>query len=264
MNAKMVVLAPLVFATAAATAAADVTRGIYQINPGGEYRFMPSPEGPGIPGGDPSDFRLDFGIGGWFVHELDLAVPTARLLHLNLTLTGNEAVQADPPSWGVVTADRVEEYLAGHTFVEDFIGGLLHLESSTIDGLKLTDGLNGDLALNGGFDSTPSDGEGILFNFSATAVSDVLGDTNADGAVDLADLNNVRNNFGGADVGDTFPFDGVVDLEDLNAVRNNFGAGVANAVPEPSSIGLGLLSASGLFTLALARRRLPLVTAPRR
>jgi fibronectin-binding autotransporter adhesin len=52
-----------------------------------------------------------------------------------------------------------------------------------------------------------------------------IGDTNNDGIVDLDDLNNVRNNFGGTEGGDTFPFDGVVDLDDLNAVRNNFGAG---------------------------------------
>jgi hypothetical protein len=52
------------------------------------------------------------------------------------------------------------------------------------------------------------------------------GDTNGDGVVDLTDLNNVRNNFGGAGVGDTNG-DGIVDLVDLNAVRNNFGAGSA-------------------------------------
>jgi hypothetical protein len=57
------------------------------------------------------------------------------------------------------------------------------------------------------------------------------GDTNGDGVVDLADLNNVRNNFGATGpgvVGDTNG-DGQVDLTDLNAVRNNFGAGGANA-----------------------------------
>jgi hypothetical protein len=63
------------------------------------------------------------------------------------------------------------------------------------------------------------------------------GDTNGDGLVDLEDLNNVRNHFGGTGLGDTAPFDGVVDLNDLNAVRNNFGASIApNSVPEPSSL----------------------------
>lgn len=57
----------------------------------------------------------------------------------------------------------------------------------------------------------------------------VAGDTNGDGLVDLVDLNNVRNNFGGVGLGDT-DGNGVVDLDDLNAVRNNFGAGPAPVV----------------------------------
>ncbi len=80
----------------------------------------------------------------------------------------------------------------------------------------------------------------------------VPGDTNADGKVDLADLNNVRNNFGGAGLGDTNA-DGTVDLQDLNAVRNNFGAtSGANPVPEPPSL---LLLAAGAAGLALLRRK---------
>jgi hypothetical protein len=77
-------------------------------------------------------------------------------------------------------------------------------------------------------------------------LNDVLapGDTNGDGLVDLTDLNNVRNHFGGTGLGDTNA-DGVVDLEDLNAVRNNFGATASSAaVPEP---GAGLLLAGGCF-----------------
>lgn len=54
------------------------------------------------------------------------------------------------------------------------------------------------------------------------------GDSNFDGRVDLADLNNVRNHFGetGNVLGDSNG-DRRVDLADLNAVRNNFGAGNA-------------------------------------
>jgi ELWxxDGT repeat protein len=48
------------------------------------------------------------------------------------------------------------------------------------------------------------------------------GDTNFDGNVDLEDLNNVRNHFGGTGLGDA-DGDGDVDLDDLNAVRNHFG-----------------------------------------
>ncbi len=76
------------------------------------------------------------------------------------------------------------------------------------------------------------------------------GDTNGDGKVTIEDLNNVRNNFGGAGLGDTVGSgDGQVTIEDLNNVRNNFGAGVpagANAVPEPST---ALLALCGLAAI---------------
>jgi hypothetical protein len=82
--------------------------------------------------------------------------------------------------------------------------------------------------------------------------SGVAGDNNDDGQVDLADLNNVRNNFGGAGGGDT-DLDGDVDLDDLNAVRNNFGTRFTPpnelaGVPEPSSFAL----AGGTALLAIA------------
>jgi hypothetical protein len=58
------------------------------------------------------------------------------------------------------------------------------------------------------------------------AQTELPGDANGDGRVDLEDLNAVRNNFGatGEDVAGDTNGDGRVDLEDLNAVRNNFGA----------------------------------------
>jgi hypothetical protein len=163
------IAAALVLLLTAAPAAAAVTQQLYQINPGGDYQYFPSPEGPGIPGGVPNDFQLDFGIGGTFIYEFDTAGPTARLLDLNLFLAGNEAIQAAPPPFGRVTADRVETYLASHAFVTDFIGGLVHLESSTHPNLKLTDSVNGNLAIFGGSDARPVDGDGLNFQFSARA-----------------------------------------------------------------------------------------------
>jgi hypothetical protein len=177
MNAKLILFASLILTTAAETALADITRTTYEINPGGQYTYKPSPFGSGIPGGIPSAYELGFGIGGTFVYELDNSGPTARLLDLDLMLTGNEAIQAAPPAFDAVTADRVEEFLASQTFVEDFVGGLLHLESSTYPELKLTDGLNGSLSISGGFDSTPVDGNGMLFDFSAVAVPEPTGFT---------------------------------------------------------------------------------------
>ncbi len=77
------------------------------------------------------------------------------------------------------------------------------------------------------------------------------GDTNGDQAVTLEDLNNVRNNFGGTGTGDTNN-DGVVDLVDLNNVRNFFGASTPQAVPEPASLVLAVLTFS---VAALCLRR---------
>jgi hypothetical protein len=83
----------------------------------------------------------------------------------------------------------------------------------------------------------------------------VPGDTNADGVVDLTDLNNVRNNFGGSGLGDTNG-DGSIDLEDLNAVRNNFGATASpSAVPEPASFALAALTGIGALLFGKRRRR---------
>jgi len=83
-----------------------------------------------------------------------------------------------------------------------------------------------------------------------------VGDTDADGDVDLDDLNAVRNNFGTSGPaplpGDAFPFDGTVDLDDLNAVRNNFGATAGSAVPEPSAGALALVVIGAAFA---SRRR---------
>lgn len=80
------------------------------------------------------------------------------------------------------------------------------------------------------------------------------GDTNADGVVDLVDLNNVRNHFaetGEPILGDTEPFDGTVGLYDLNQVRNNFGRDYNRpAVPEPAAAGL----AAVILVMALGWR----------
>lgn len=159
MNVKRVLAATVLVLLAAATAQAIVTQTPYQIHAGGLYNHLPSPEGPGISGGAPSQYNLGFGISGTFTYELDTAGPTARLLDLHLALTGNEAIQAAPPDFAPVTANRVEAWLASHTFVTDFIGGHLHLKSSITEGLKLTDDRDGVIAITGGFNHTPADGD---------------------------------------------------------------------------------------------------------
>jgi hypothetical protein len=87
-------------------------------------------------------------------------------------------------------------------------------------------------------------------------VGTVFGDVNLDRAVDLFDLNAVRNNFGasgGWAAGDT-DGSGVVDLADLNAVRNNFGFTPAKAVPEPGTF--ALLAMAGVTFAVFRQRRL--------
>jgi uncharacterized protein YjbI with pentapeptide repeats len=77
------------------------------------------------------------------------------------------------------------------------------------------------------------------------------GDTNGDQAVTIADLNNVRNNFGAAGgLGDTNG-DQQIDIQDLNNVRNFFGTSTPQAVPEPSTLVLATL----LVAAAVAARR---------
>ncbi len=83
-----------------------------------------------------------------------------------------------------------------------------------------------------------------------TLLAALTGDTDADGDVDLADLNNVRNNFGGAGLGDT-NIDGTVDLKDLEAVRNSFGVSAQPAVPEPAT---GLLLPAGYLAIGAWQR----------
>ncbi|MDZ4780181.1 MAG: hypothetical protein SGJ19_08015 [Planctomycetia bacterium] len=71
--------------------------------------------------------------------------------------------------------------------------------------------------------------KGVFGQSVAYLAMQVTGDTNFDGQVDLADLNNVRNHFGetGNVLGDANR-DGAVDLADLNAVRNNLGVANSN------------------------------------
>jgi hypothetical protein len=85
----------------------------------------------------------------------------------------------------------------------------------------------------------------------------IEGDTNADGVVDLTDLNNVRNHFGEtyAAAGDTNG-DGLVDLTDLNNVRNHFGETAdATAVPEPGTALLTFLFLVATMLMLVRRTR---------
>jgi hypothetical protein len=79
----------------------------------------------------------------------------------------------------------------------------------------------------------------------------IPGDTNADGRVDIADLANVRNNFGMVGdlglPGDAYPPDGRVSVNDLNLVRGNYGKSISFPVPEPATLSVGLLLLAATF-----------------
>ena len=96
-----------------------------------------------------------------------------------------------------------------------------------------------------------------IWEVPISIVLPTLGDTDDDGDVDIDDLNNVRNNFGGNGLGDT-DSDGDVDIDDLNAVRNHFGASGATApaqsVPEPGGALLAMLAAALCATVCRRRR----------
>jgi hypothetical protein len=119
--------------------------------------------------------------------------------------------------------------------------------------LITVDPVTGETALVGVLNANFSS---IAFVYPTEVEPGQIGDTNGDGKVTIEDLNNVRNNFGGAGLGDTVGSDdGNVTIEDLNNVRNNFGAGVvvgANAVPEPST---ALLALCGLAAIGYRFRR---------
>jgi hypothetical protein len=124
--------------------------------------------------------------------------------------------------------------------------------------------------------STASTSDGVHWRMLSTAFHPA--DSNRDGAVDIHDLNSVRNTFGRNSVdllssylGETLPYDGRVDIQDLNRVRNAFGTGAGlgsplnaivregSVVPEPSArvlmaIAMGMALAAAVVAKDVLRR----------
>ncbi len=170
MNPKHWLGAAALAGALAATAQAAVDVQQYALDAGSKYSYLPSPFLP-IPGGMPSETELEFGVSGLFSVEYDRMANTAKFLDLDLTLSGNEAVQNDPPPYGLVTADRLEEWLAGRLFELEPLGAPINLYlDQTLEGLAFTDFLVGRVTLTGGYNATFVDGDGIEFAWSAAAV----------------------------------------------------------------------------------------------
>jgi len=217
-----------------------------------------------------TDMSFDPAQGDWWIHvstedESDNVTP---LLFTESNITGD--VEGNFPvgndDWALTIVDDDGETVFGPIgeAVSGWLGGgLSDREVGKLEAPAAPATLAQWQALGiGGFrdGSSSSFGSPNIFG-SATATQDfsalrdielpVDGDTNDDGVVDIVDLNNVRNNFGGTGLGDANG-DGSVDINDLNAVRNNFGAGSpAQAVPEPGTLALAMI---GLIA-AFRRRR---------
>ncbi len=221
-------------------------------------------------------------------------------------LSGEGAISSDVFNAGrIEIGDEIGRLVIAGDYAENFAGRIVleiaganegEYDVLQIDGQVLFDGGNLDVMFVDGylpqagdvydlfdFDTAggelggvqlPALAEGLRWrtgDFMAegqfAVIVDILGDTNADGRVDLEDLNNVRNNFGMMSMpilGDTDD-DNDVDLGDLNNVRNNFGASSSplQSVPEPSSgmlVGLG----ASCMLIAGGRRRRSLVQKPSR
>ena len=159
----------LVFAPAHPLAA-SVLR--YDIESGGQYTYVPSPEGLGIPGCDPSDLECVFGIDGSFSVTVDPDTRIATLLDVDLTLIGNDEVQQSAPT-PLVTAEGLADWLEDRSFESTAIGGATDVfADGTFPNLELVDSKtgNGTVEIFGGYDFTPSDGDGVQFELIAKVV----------------------------------------------------------------------------------------------
>lgn len=159
----------LVFA-AAHPLAAGVLR--YDIEPGAQYTYFPSPESVGFPGCDQSDVQCDFGLDGSFSVMVDPDTKIATLLDVDLTLIGNDQVQQETLS-PFLTAEGVADWLEDRSFENSPlpIGGPFEIfNDETHPRLVLTDLLNGTVTLSGGFNHTASDGVGVNFELTAVVV----------------------------------------------------------------------------------------------
>jgi hypothetical protein len=89
----------------------------------------------------------------------------------------------------------------------------------------------------------------------SSGITGVIGDANADGVVDIFDINLVSSNWGTAGPTGDVNSDGVVDIFDINLISSHWGAmaGGATVVAEPSTL---ILAAAAVAVAIAARGRI--------
>jgi len=195
----------------------------------------------GLPAGvdGPAISAVDLKTGGIFASVPDPAVNQGSLPQVAIWSLGIAAPQGQVAANGKLVTLTVD--------TTGFSGGRWDL--------KLKDVLSAAAA--GPFATDFAGTSAVVANGALRINAGIPGDTNADGQVDVKDLNNVRNNFGAAGghpLGDTTPYNNVVGIEDLNAVRNFFGTGNASPTPEPHAIVLGVVILLPLLPRGFRRR----------
>lgn len=170
MNRLFMVLVTVVLSSLAPAKLSAQSILHYAVQPSSTYTFKPSPFVP-IPGGQPSDFQLDFGVSGLLTLEWNGAASPTRILNADLLLSGNEAIQNSPPPFSPVTAEGVASYLVARLFNQlPTTDAYTEYAAQQPTGLRLKDFHDGQITLTGGFDGTFVDGFGMLFNVSAALV----------------------------------------------------------------------------------------------
>jgi len=210
---------------------------------------------------------------GWSILEGDVPTGTGDPAGLDLTGPLHQYGRSEGNSvtgGEVFRGTNIGGGLAGTYFFGDFIAGKLW-SMRVVDGVVTQfEDRTAELQPEGGSILNPAgfghDALGRLYiaDFSNGSILRIeavpaAADPDRNGVVDLTDFGILKTNFG---VGTTwaqgdFNADGKVDLTDFGILKANFGkdsgSAPASAVPEPSSIVLGLLAAAGLTFVA--RRR---------
>ncbi len=154
---------------------------------------------------------------------------------------------------GSLLGPLVGKYIFGDLAGNAGIGRLfyLDLDSHIITEFKLASsgvGIPGRLF---GFGADPSGELYALFDSGdVRKFTDVPGDVNLDGAVDIFDINLVSAHWGETGALGNANHDGVVDIFDVNWISSNWTGGAGTAVPEPTA---GAAALAALCCLAFCR-----------